>query len=508
MESRLSPASSAEAPVGSALFEADVDGPAPEMLREAGATWAKTRVLWKLVQADSAFPARYDWSASDHLVGESAAAGLRNLTVVYANPRWVTERECLPVPAEYLRRYGDFFRAMVERYDGDGVDDAPNGATVNYWQISNEVDFDPTAESGEGDYGGCAGNDPTAYAEQLVTAYRAAKLADPEAQVGVSPMAFDRFTAASAPPGWSAPPGPFVYGYMTQLIGKLYQAHADDADLPFFDFVSLHNYNDNGHFWDGEGGMDRELVGKARAFRETQLMVPGVADLRGLPLYVTETGLASAPSDEWTERSEALQAEYVGQTLVRGLAAGAKAVLWYTARDNIMGDCTPSHYDWLTFGLMRSTEYRQALSSRCPEHTWMDLDNYEDSGRTAARPALGAFATAARFLAGAAFAKPLSLDEVGTSPSSGTVEAYGFQGPDGSHRLAVWTTTGERLGKRDVPEVKAEITIDDKVLRPWTGRVRVTRHLGEVKIMGTAGQPTVQVEVGEAPLFLETVLQR
>jgi hypothetical protein len=52
--------------------------------------------------------------------------------------------------------------------------------------------------------------------------------------------------------------------------------------------------------------------------------------------------------------------------MVRAQAVGAIAAIWYTARDNIFGDCVAPHWDWLTFGLMRSTEYAHALTSRCP----------------------------------------------------------------------------------------------------------------------------------------------
>ena len=39
----------------------------------------------------------------------------------------------------------------------------------------------------------------------LVVAYRAAKAADAAGQVGFGPVAWDRFTADSMPPGWTAP---------------------------------------------------------------------------------------------------------------------------------------------------------------------------------------------------------------------------------------------------------------------------------------------------------------
>ena len=194
----------------------------------------------------------------------------------------------------------------------------------------------------------------------------------------------------SAWAGWTAPAGPFVYDFTQRAIEHLYTAHAGDPDLPFFDFVSLHNYNDNGHFWDGPTPpLETELVGKVRAFRASQLAVPGLFDLRDVPLMVSETGHADSPSDEYTERTPALQAAYVGQTMVRAQAAGVIAAIWYTARDNIFGDCVPPHWDWLTFGLLRSSEYRDQLAARCPIHPWIETYDLPE-GPASPKPARAA----------------------------------------------------------------------------------------------------------------------
>jgi hypothetical protein len=502
-EPTLDPLRRSELPLGVQVFESDVETSALEQLRGAGVAWARVRALWKMVEPERRSPPRHDWVVTDRMFGDTTAAGFRNVAVVYANPPWVTERECLPVPPEHRERYGEFWRALVERYDGDGTEDAPNGAVVAYWQVSNEVDYDPTALSDEGDYGGCYGHDPAAYAEDLAVAYRAAKAADPQAQVGFGPLAYDRFTAQSAPPGWPAPPGPFVYDFTQRAIEHLYAAHAGDPALPFFDFVGLHNYNDNAHFWDGsERPLAHELVGKVASFRAEQLALPGVFDLRRMPILISETGLPTSPSDEWTQRSEDLQAIYVGQSMVRALATDAIAAIWYTARDNIFGDCAPPHYDWLTFGLMRAGDYKREIESRCPLHPWIDLDREYplDGGPATPRPSLEALGTLNLVLQGMAFDRQLTPEETGSE----AIEAYRFRGEGGMTAIAAWTTTGERLGKRGVEPITATLRLRPGILDPWTGYASYTGHLGDRDVIADAppGSGLIEIELGQAPQYL------
>ncbi len=483
-----------EPPFGVQVFESDVETPALEQLRNAGVTWARTRALWKAIEPQKHVPPRYDWAMSDRCISATTAAGFRNLVVVYTNPSWAAESECGPVRPDRLADYAAFWTALVERYDGDGDRDAPDGGEAHFWQVSNEVDFDPAAPSAEPDYGGCFGHDPVAYAEQLVVAYRAAKAADPQAQVGFGPVAYDRFTASSAPAGWTAPPGPFVYDFTQRALEYLHQTYAGDSQLPFFDFVAIHNYNDNAEQWDRPPL--REMLGKLASFRNEQLAVPGVYDLRARPVMISETGLPAGPSDEWTERSEELQAAYVPQTFVRSLAAGAMAAIWYTARDNIFGDCLPPHWDWSTFGLMRSGDFKAAIEERCPVRDF-HLE-YALSGTADPRPALTALAVLNRLLAGSRFEGLVDAADTGCLDC----EVYRFLLFDDRPALVAWATNGQRLGKRGVPAPSARLRVEGSLLAPWSGVVAVTDHLGQERLLGRPGQESIQVELEVAPVYL------
>lgn len=80
---------------------------------------------------------------------------------------------CKPKDMEGYKR---FVRNVVERYDGDGIDDMPGlKYPIKYWTIGNEVE-DHTFFEGSG----------KDYAEVLKASYEAIKEADPEAKVLIS----------------------------------------------------------------------------------------------------------------------------------------------------------------------------------------------------------------------------------------------------------------------------------------------------------------------------------
>jgi len=505
-----------DAPFGVQIFEDDTTTDAIDRVRGAGATWARTRALWKLVEPQ---PGQYDWTVTDALFGDATAAGLRNLAAVYANPPWAADTECGPPSAAGRARWAALWTALVERYDGDGMGDAPSGGVVRWWQVGNEVDFDPAAAGAEGDYGSCLGGQPEVYAALLLEARAAAKAADPEVMIGFGPVAWDRFTAESAPDGWTAPPGPYAYDFTERALEALARLAIDQGRqesaaaalepppaAPLVDFVALHHYNDNAHAWDGPAG--RELVARVARFRDAQLALPGTYDVRGLPLVISEIGLAAGPSDDYTERSEAHQAAYAGQAMVRARAAGAAFTIWYTARDNLFGDCLPPHWDWLAFGLMRSDDRQDALAARCPGAAdWDDagwLAAYAlDDGPATPRPALAALATAAELLRDRAFDGSIQSPAVEALPAAASIEAYRFRSADGRLLVAAWATTGARIGARTIPPPNATWTVDATVLDDWTGQVTVTDHLGGRAVTGSPGQPSVTIALGEAPVYLQ-----
>lgn len=84
-----------------------------------------------------------DWRPLDSLVAEYQSAGFRDLQlIISADSPWASrtaKKDPMPRPA-FLGAYGDFVQAFVERYDGDGVDDAPGlVAPVHEFGVEREL---------------------------------------------------------------------------------------------------------------------------------------------------------------------------------------------------------------------------------------------------------------------------------------------------------------------------------------------------------------------------------
>lgn len=82
--------------------------------------------------------------------------------------------------------YQKFVKAIVERYDGDGVNDMPGlKIPIKYWEVLNEPDLQYKSNLlyGENDRSTFYRQGPTEYAQLLVETSKAIRLADPEAKI-------------------------------------------------------------------------------------------------------------------------------------------------------------------------------------------------------------------------------------------------------------------------------------------------------------------------------------
>ncbi len=154
--------------------------------RAAGITWAREELSWGNIEYSNDRPY---WKPFDRRLREIAEAGYGIIGMVSTSPDWARVEDC----AERVQRYPeaptdtfwcpparvedftDFLGSLVERYDGDGVDDADGSPRVAVWQIWNE----PNAwESWPGS--------PAEYGALLKASYATIKQADPTATVTVA----------------------------------------------------------------------------------------------------------------------------------------------------------------------------------------------------------------------------------------------------------------------------------------------------------------------------------
>ncbi len=82
--------------------------------------------------------------------------------------------------------YQKFVKAIVERYDGDGVNDMPGlKIPIKYWEVLNEPDlqYKSNLPYGETDRSTFYRQGPIEYAQLLIETSKAIRLADPEAKI-------------------------------------------------------------------------------------------------------------------------------------------------------------------------------------------------------------------------------------------------------------------------------------------------------------------------------------
>lgn len=83
-----------------------------------------------------------------------------------------------------MQAYAEFLTKAVERYDGDGIDDAPGIITpIKYWEILNEPSMQGGQTGGMGEELKFFVGSPDDYFQILKTSYETIKKADPEAKV-------------------------------------------------------------------------------------------------------------------------------------------------------------------------------------------------------------------------------------------------------------------------------------------------------------------------------------
>jgi hypothetical protein len=474
--------------LGVQLFTGDDAAEPLGQLSDAGARWARVQVLWRYIEPTDTAPPSYDWTYLDGVFRRLILAGFTPIGTVYLHPEWAATTGCGRVDLVPLTRYQAFMAALAERYDGDGVADAPQSPRVRHWEVQNEPDFNPNQANGEADYGGCFGGDPSGYGQLLRSGYLGLKSASAAAVVIFGGVAYDRFYNV---PGYT-PVGPFDVHFTGDVIAWLKTNHGTESGYPFFDEVALHVYNDFRNYWDGIQPNDQELVGKVRRFRDEQLKRAGQFDFSGRPLGLSEASLPSMPADAFTERSEELQAVYPGQMLARSLAVGVKYTIWFSAEDNFSGDCA-NPYAWLTFGLLRSLAVYQAAQA-CSVNP---LPDYYVEGEHEPKSALTAYQVAGEQLDGATLDQQLGTGQTGSS----FIEAYRFQ-KSGGYRIVAFTDTGERLGRRASPPLTRVMTFSAAILPGWTDRIEVVDHLGNVSFRTGSSIP---LTITQAPVYVRPV---
>lgn len=276
-------------------------------LIQSGATWVRVAIHWSIVEPVNVPAAEFQWTYADRVfaAGVPNAGNLRVIGTIETAPAWAIsdpKKPDGPFLAQYRPEFVEFVAATIERYDGDGNQDAPGSPVVNYWEFYNEPDR--RLNSTDGRWGLHA----TEYAAMLAAVYPAVKNQNPNAQVVFGGLAYDFFLEHG---------GPFVRSFLDDVL-----AAGGGAN---FDVFNFHAYPVFAHNWLPPGVTDGGpgLLEKAQ-YLHAKLATYGLDK----PIIVTEAGWHSN-YDENNPGSEEIQARYVAQLFVQSLAADIDAMIWW-----------------------------------------------------------------------------------------------------------------------------------------------------------------------------------
>ncbi|WP_376790586.1 beta-galactosidase [Thermoflexus sp.] len=299
-------------PFGITMYGAVDDAWGLSKMKEAGGRWVVTVLSWSAVE-----PARgsFNWAGFDEKVRNAQGAGMEVFVLFTDNPSWAA---ALPGgPVTNTQDLVDFVTRMAERYDCDGVEDAPGSPCVHYWSFYAEPD---NGDLDRARYGkGYWGHNGAGFAAMLAQISPAIHTANPRAKVLIGGLAYDWFEEEG---------GPFVRSFLTDTLRALNALGGGEGQARrFIDAVAFHYYPISPHRWP--------------TLREKAMEIRGIMERHGisdLPLLVPEMGFWSDPS---VGSSEELQARWLAQMLVRGLSVDLRMLAWYSVFD--AGPGTEAH---------------------------------------------------------------------------------------------------------------------------------------------------------------------
>jgi hypothetical protein len=345
-------------------------------LVDSGATWVRNEIAWESVEPQDLSPAVYNWTTTDQAMETARRGGFNLIVTINRNPVWAATYLQGPIDKVPLTRFSSFVGALVERYDGDGIDDAPGSPKVEHWEFYNEPDAGSLRNDNRwGDFG-------KEYAQMLAAVYPVVKAANPDAKVLLGGIAYDWFEEQD---------GPFVREFLDDVL--------KNGGGQYIDIMNFHQYPPFAANWGAPNGPG--LVEKADAIR-AKLAEYGLEK----PLVVSESGMHSNNASTSPMTPE-FQARYVTMLFSQVLAADVDTLVWFMLYDP--GETYPFRNGLVTYG---------TASGQRPER----------------KPAFVAYQTAVTLLAGATFERALTAAETG----SADLIAYKNVDQNGQVLYVVW----------------------------------------------------------------------
>jgi hypothetical protein len=474
---------------------------------EAGVRWARMRLdslSWAATEPKAPVGARhtYDWACPDALIAEYQGAGLANIQAYlssYSGWGAISLIDQSPKP-ERVADYRAWVRALIERYDGDGVADMPGlRAPVRYWVVGNEW----TPQVGFG-----SAEDYLAF---LALTRDAARAASAEVQIGAVPfLLFDIFegdepTEAQILMRAEAPAPAWRNSVLTM------RTILSRPDL--FDYVTVHSIGDYSELppmlrwlrnlmqsrgyekpiWIDEATPIGYLVGKKMdsnvllptIFPVTPELEPHLAQLLMDVAWMQEP--AYGRSRAWIQ---AETASGLVKKIVTAMASGAVG-LQISGTEDALHDSTPQ---------VRSTQVELLGSAAMTGLIDVSHDSYERCAARRPGPPRPAFTNLSLLLAKLSPDLDGTMTAVPTSPKTARVYRYDRAG----RSLFVAWSEGRRMllpGEAETPVIVSLATAGS--------RVRITRAATAPSVTDIRELPIVEGAVAlpltSVPIFIEPI---
>jgi hypothetical protein len=511
------PSPTVPAPVASQLtiaVEYAVPGLA-EAYAPTGVTCAKPMPgfgIWGSIEHTAG---EYDWAPLDAVVSEYQAAGFAGIQLlITAESPWASKRsptlgdrgDSFP-REEYLDDYAAFVYSLVERYDGDGLDDAP-GLLYPVHHYGIEREFTGYWPSG----------DAYDYVRLLRIAYQEIHTADPQAQVLlVALLMADVFDGTPTEAEIERRANqPKILSYSRDAIDVILAA-CDAYDV--VDFHSLGDYSeippaaawiraeiealgcDPKPLWIGDAFSMSALIGYGDPF--------GLVEPRPFAPASTDTladviGLLEAVGDP-----AAGEHQQATDWLYAAMAHGLVKKIVVSAGEGLAGINVGNLEDWI---LLNTPQLLAAQIRAFGTSTFMGMMDATLTNRHGADPWPGAAGPMSRLRrAGeprpAYYALKLTVAKIGEHTSveklslGQDVWAYRFETPGGSVWVA-WYDDGELTLPGETPpsvEIGLEIGSTDALVT----RTPSTRQEAESETVQAAGG-ILDLRLDPAPLFIES----
>jgi hypothetical protein len=287
-------------------FDITNNHPGLQSMTNLPTVWVRKPVGWAKIESVDTTPDHYNWAMYDNQFLNAWSNNLKIIGTIGQNPRWAAQYSGGPVYSDQMDSFLEFVSALVERYDGDGVRDAPGSPVVEYWEFYNEPDnsWAYFADRGWGYWG----NRGAEYAELMAEVYPVVKSANPSAIVLMGGIAHDYFSDTG---------GPFDRAFVDDFLAA--------GGGTYIDFFNFHYYPVFAPNWDPYG---HDLIGKTN-FLKAKLAIYGIGSK---PIAITEIGRSTDPNAS-SGVSEEEQSRYVLRAFSRAIAADIKIMTWFTLND-------------------------------------------------------------------------------------------------------------------------------------------------------------------------------